>query len=415
MSHTIRTSLLSLSLEDAKDHIDDMIHEHPTAEMRQQVFAYLLSVHSKDQKTLLEQQRVSSQSAEYLKDYINRHAFDFTKRPNLFLQVVESEADLRTLMTQPNQELFLKDRIFPSGSLVISGDNCSLDGYSSGRAAKTDSLVVTCVVNGGIEIQAENAIIKGVKFVVQADKAVKFTAGSQNVVFQDCIFDMNGNEMFWFGEHFGGTLTLKNCRVFGCGTDQADSWYFFDATSTSSATELTKLTSCVIEDCYFETTGAVAIRGLQSDPNGIVTVKNNQFVFVNQSPLLWDAIEINNTDSVVVTGNEVSGLTRDTSSNEISLLQTWSRSGPWSITFRDNSVSTATYVIKVATSATFYEPTAASSVIEQGTGVITDTLFSIARTYDSVFPKWQDGVRAPVNGGSPISVSFGSMIEANYS
>ena len=411
MSHTVRTSLLDLSLEDAKSYIDDIIHEHPTAEKRQQVFAYLLSIHSEDQKTLMAQQRVSSQTAEYLKEYITRHAFDFSKRPDLFLQVVESEGDLRTLMTQSNQELFLKGRTFSSGSLVISGDDVLLDGYSAGGKAKDNSLVTSCTVNGGVEIQAQNAIIKGVKFVVQADKAVQFAVGSQNVHFEDCIFDMNGNEMFWYGENFGGSLTLKNCRVFGCGTDAANSWYFFDATSTSSATELTRLTSCTIEDCYFETTGALAIRGLQGDPNGPVTLKNNTFVFVNQSPLLWDAMEVNNSSTVVVTGNEVSGLTRDTASNEISALQTWSRSGPWSLTFKDNSISTATYVLKVATSATFYEPT---GVVEQGSGVISDTLFSIARTYDSVFPKWADGVRAPVNGGSPIPASFGPMSEANY-
>ena len=412
MSHTVHTSLLALSLEDAKEYIDDLIHEHPTAEKRQQIFAYLLSLHSADQKTLLAQQVVSSQTAEYLKNYINRHDFDFSKRADLFSQVVESESDLRTLMTQSNQELFLKDRLFTTGSLVISGDNCLLDGYSSGGLAKDDTLSVSCIVNGGIEIQAESAIIKGIKFVVQADMAVKFTAGAQNVVFEDCIFDMNGHEMWWFGEHFGGSLKIKNCRVYGCGTDTADSWFFFDATSTSSATELTKLTSCVIEDCYFETTGTVAIRGLQADPNGPVTLKNNKFIFVNQSPLLWDAMEVNNSSTVIVTGNEISGLTRDTASNEISALQTWSRAGPWSITFQDNSISTATYVLKIATSATFYEPT---GLVAQGIGVVSDTLYSIARTYDSVFPKWQDGVRAPVNGGSAITASFGSMSEAPYS
>ena len=103
MSHTVHTSLLSLSLADAKEYIDDLIHEHPTAEKRQQIFAYLLSLHSADQKTLLAQQIVSSQTAEYLKKYINRHDFDFSKRADLFSQVVEPEADLRTLMTQTNQ------------------------------------------------------------------------------------------------------------------------------------------------------------------------------------------------------------------------------------------------------------------------------------------------------------------------
>ena len=149
MSHTVRTSFLALSLEDAKSYIDDMIHEHPTAEKRQQVFAYLLSIHSQDQKTLMAQQRVSSQTAEYLKEYITRHAFDFGKRPDLFLQVVESEADLRTLMTQSKQELFLKGRTFSNGSLVISGDDVLLDGYSSGGKAKDDSLVASCIVSGG--------------------------------------------------------------------------------------------------------------------------------------------------------------------------------------------------------------------------------------------------------------------------
>ena len=81
MSHSVKTSFLALSLEDAKTYIDDLIHEHPTAEKRQQVFAYLLSINSMDQKTLMSQQRVSSQTAEYLKEYITRHAFDFSKRP----------------------------------------------------------------------------------------------------------------------------------------------------------------------------------------------------------------------------------------------------------------------------------------------------------------------------------------------
>ena len=123
-------------------------------------------------------------------------------------------------------------------------------------------------------------------------------------------------------------------------------------------------------------------------------------------------MEVNNSSTVTVTGNSVEGLTRDTASNEISALQTWSRAGPWSLTFQDNSISTATYVLKIATSATFYEPT---GVVAKGTGVVSDTLFSIARTYDSVFPKWQDGVRAPVNGGSAITASFGSMSEAPHS
>ena len=66
MSHAVLSSLLSLTLADAKDYIDDIIHEHPTAEKRQQIFAYLLSLHSADQKALMVQQVVSSQTAEYL-------------------------------------------------------------------------------------------------------------------------------------------------------------------------------------------------------------------------------------------------------------------------------------------------------------------------------------------------------------
>jgi hypothetical protein len=216
--------------------------------------------------------------------------------------------------------------------------------------------------------------------------------------------------MWWYGgDEFGGAVTIKNCRVVGPGS-AVENWYFADLGTSSSAPNK-KFTNVVVEDNYFEASSAFTVRGMAANANDSVIIRNNDVKMVNQSDLMWDVFEINNTDSVVCTGNTVTNLTRPAGS-EISMLQSWSRAGPWNITFKDNSISGGTYVVKYATSATFYE---ATGTLAQGTGTISDTTYSVARTYDAVAPKWQDGVRSPENSGQAQLVgSFVGMSEAPH-
>ena len=395
----MKTTLTDLTLVEAQTYCRELVRKHPRASERKQVFSYLLDLFRKDDKKIRKQQFVNVQLNEFLKSELELHSMDFSKTPSLFLASVLTDAQIIAEMLVDGAEIFLDNRTVVGD--VVLGPNVYLQGFSSG-SAKTESLVCTARVTGNLTITGSDCVVKGIEFTNTDHKSIQFSGSPQNVTFEDCVFDMNGFHEWFVGDGFGGSVTIKNCHVKNIGSH----WFFADFSTASSATPAQKLTNVLVEDCYFDgISSAITARGIQADPNDSVIYRNNKLRFANQDALMWDVFEINNTVSAVCTGNEITGLVKIVD-DDLSVLQTWSRAGAWSLVFKDNSVSNANYVVKIAMSSTFYSPTHATSEVVQGTGVVSGADHAVSFVYP-----WDDPVSNynPVNVGvypSPITVDF---------
>lgn len=398
----MKTTLTDLTLDEAHTFCRELLQKHPRGSERKQVFSYLLDLFRKDDQKIRAQQFVNVQLNEFLKSELALHAMDFSKTPSLFVASTLTDAEIISDMLVDGAEIFLNQRTL-TGNVVL-GPNVYLQGFSSG-SAKLETLSCTAKIIGNLTLAGSNCVVKGIEFTNTQHKSIQISGSPQNVTFEDCVFDMAGFHEWFFGDGFGGSVTIKNCHVKNIGSF----WFFADFSTDSSATPSQKLTNVLIEDCYFDgLSSAITARGIQADPNDSVIYRNNKLRFENQDALMWDVFEINNTISAVCTGNQISGLVKIVD-DDLSVLQTWSRAGDWSLVFKDNSVANANYVVKIAMSSTFYSPTHASSEVKQGSGIISGADHAVSYVYP-----WDDPITNynPVNVGvfpNPITVDFPSI------
>jgi hypothetical protein len=401
-----KSTLTGLSLTEAETYCTQLLELHPRGTERKQIFAFLSALYAKDKVQLKKYQFINAQLGSFISDKAVAHGIDYERHNALFVASTLSDADLITYLSQPDAEVFLQNKTI-TGNITL-GDDAYLQGFSTG-SAKDSTLASTGKIVGNLTIAGNNVVIKGVHIESTADKSIKFSGNPQNLVIQDCVFDMGGFTKFFYGNGFGGSLTIKNCWVKNIGTH----WYFMDV-STDSSVPLTKLDEVLLDSNYFDgVTGNIASRGKIGDPNNKVSYINNKLRFATPDPAMWDVFEANCTKIVIVTGNEVSGLpTLGTVLNppvDVGLLQTWSKSGIWTLIVENNSIYNVQYVAKIAMSTNFYSPDHATSVVRQGTGVLANVVAAASFVYP-----WLDPVSNynPVNVGafpSPIAVDFPSI------
>jgi hypothetical protein len=358
----IHESFTDLTKEEFETFSSALVNTFPHGQKRKEAVAYLQGIMSKDKRTLSEERttlrskrRSRVQKQDSLDSLIESLQFDFNRTTDLFVQQNPSDADILQLLSEDNQEVYLKGRTFV-GDLVISGDSILVDGLGNGKSAREEKLANTAIVTGDLIISGNDVVIRGIDFTSTTDQALRFTGTPENIVVEHCKFTAGANisdSTFWYGAGLRGNITLKNCLVEGF-----NSWMLMDA-HTTSATPTLPLKRVRIKQNYFKNNyGSIAVRGMATNPTKLVSYTNNKFVSPVQHVSFWDFVEANNAIRIVVTGNEATGeVGNDTVPGKRGFLQTWSRSSiPWTLEYKDNTLTNLKVGGKIAHNTTFYAP-----------------------------------------------------------
>ena len=357
----IYDSFSDLSVAGFDSYSKELVGGYPSSSERKQAVAYLQAINSADKDsisksraTLRKSRREHQQKQDLIDALVAEQAFDFSRQTALFVQQTPSDADLRTLLTQDNMEVYFTGRTI-AGDITISGDSVLFDGSGSGDA-RTETLSSSGKVTGDIIVTGDDCTIKGVDFTSTTDQAVRFGADVDDVTFVDCVFrpgsgiavvsPMNGTA-WWVGTGLAGNVTCTNCLVEGF-----TSWLLADW-NTMSGTPTRALKRVRVKKNYFKNCkGSIAARGMVSEPIKLVQYMNNKFISDTTDPLFWDCFEANNCKRVEVTGNEAS---IEAQGDKRGFLQTWSRSSiPWTLYYKDNTISNFKVGGKIASNTTFY-------------------------------------------------------------
>lgn len=409
----IYDSFSTLSEQEFDTYSKELVNGYPSSAERKQAIAFLQQVSSADKATIQQQKsswRASRRKQKRKQDLIDTlvadQAFDYSRQTALFVQQAPTDADLRTLLTQDNAEVFFAGRTI-AGDVTISGDSCLLDGGGSGDA-RTETLSSTGKITGDIIIEGSDCTIRGVDFTSTTNVALRFGADVVDVKFVDCVFrpgagiadGLLGGTAWWVGTGLEGNVTVTNCLV-----ENFTSWLLADW-NTESGTPTDPLKRVRIKKNYFKQCGgSIAARGMVGTPIKLVQYMNNKYVSTSTHASHWDCFEANNCKRVEVTGNEASiedqGLKRG-------FLQTWSRNGlPWTLKYSGNTpLSNFKVCCKIAHNSTFYAP---NSENDQGdfaldlTGTLTNCAHALSFVYKkedgstASANKWQEGDYVPEN------------------
>lgn len=369
MAQSIHNSFIDLDEAEFKTYSETLVESYPTSSERKHAIAYLQMINSADsvsirqEKTAVDVKRVQQlKKQNILETILAEQTFDFTKQSNLFqTQTPLTNSELDVLLATDDSEIFIKGRNHV-GNLTISGDNVLLHGQSNQLSSRQDLLVNTTTVLGNIFVNADNFICRGIDFTQPSgtEKSITFGAGSQNVTFVDCKFLAGDHvESKWFyGEHFGGSVTITNCRI-----ENFTSWYLADFNSTSGvgAQSLSKVR---MKRCFFKNNqGSIASRGLVGTPTKLTSYTNNKFETDTLHAAFWDYLESNNCLKVVVTNNTFVGpIGQELLVGKKGVLQTWSKNPkPWTLTYSDNVISNMKFGMKIPLINGFYSPNTSDS------------------------------------------------------
>jgi hypothetical protein len=360
MPLTIHESFTDLSKSEFETFSAALVNTFPNGQKRKEAVAYLQGIMSRDKLSLAEERttlrakrRARAQKQDSLDTLIDSLQFDFNRTTDLFVQQSPSDADILQLLSEDNQEVYLKGRTFV-GDLIISGDSVLIDGLGNAKSARNEELTNSAVVTGDIIVSGNDVIIRGIDFTSTTDQGIRFTGTPENITVEHCKFTAGAgivDSKFWYGDGLSGNITLKNCLVQGF-----NSWMLMDA-HTTSATPTVPLKRVRIKQNYFlNNYGSIAVRGMASNPTKLVAYTNNKFVSPVQHASFWDFIEANNAIKIVVTGNEATGqVGNDTVPGKRGFLQTWSRSSvPWTLEYKENTLTNLKVGGKIANTNSFF-------------------------------------------------------------
>lgn len=363
----IKTSFSDLDEAGFKSYSDTLLAGYSTSAERKQAISYLQQVNSADAVTIrselstaVTRRREQRKKQEAIESLLADHSFDFTRQPSLFVaQSVPDNNALAALLATDNVEVYIKGRTHV-GNITISGDNVMLSGDGEGGSARNGTLTNTASVTGDLIIDADNIVIRGINFTSISEKAISFTSGAQNIVFQDCKFTMGAgvgdDGKWWYGQHFGGNLTVQNCRI-----EDFTSWMLADFSSTSSNTMEQALVRVRIKRNFFvNNRGCLAARGKLGTPMKLCQYSDNKFETDELHPSFWDQTEASNSIlKVIVTDNEaIYPVGNDiAASQKRGFCQIWSKDPkPFIIEYSGNTISNLKFGLKVALSDGFYSP-----------------------------------------------------------
>ena len=431
MPQTIHSSFQDLSEADFTTYAQVLVDGYPSSEQRKQALAYLQHINSADKQTLdaertaTAKKRIERQKRQTIIDgMIEAHAFDFTRQSSLFTAQTTSDAQIATLLTQDNAEVYIKGRTMTS-DILISGDNVLLDGQGNEGSARTEALSNTASITGQVQISGSNVVIRGIDFTSTSDNAISFTGACSNLKLEDCTFTAGpavAESVWWFG---GGNLYSGNVTVTNCLVKDFNSWMLADF-NTSSSTPTLALKRVRIKKCFFKNNaGSLAARGMQSDPIKLFSLVNNKFETTAFHASFWDFAETNNTLKVVATDNEMIGeVGTHTAAGKKGGFQFWSRSPrPWALKFENNKMTNLKVGLKIATNNTFMSP---DTFNEDDFGIdLGGTTTSVAYAASFVYKKndgstasenkWQEGDYTPVNIGTyPSYIGLSVVNPSNY-
>ena len=408
----IHDSFQELTTADFDTYSKTLVDGYPSSTERKQAVAYLNQVNSADkvsikaaQKTLRTSRIANKNKQECIDALVVEQAFDYTRQADLFVQQAPTDAELRALLTQDNAEVYFAGRTI-AGDIEISGDSVLFEGGGSG-SARSESLSSTGKITGDLIISGDDCTVRGVDFTSATDKAIRFAAGVTDVKFENCLFrpgagiavvaPLNGTA--WFcGDGLQGNVTVTNCFI-----ENFTSWLLADW-NTSSATPTRALNRVRIKKNYWkQCMGSMAARGMQSAPGRLYQFVNNKFISTTTNALFWDVQEFNNFRRGVVTGNEAS---IESQGAKRGFLQCWSRSSiPWSLYYKDNTLSNFKVGGKIANINTFYavDDTNEDDFLIDVSSTHTNTAHAFSFLYkkndgstDSA-NKWQEGDYTPEN------------------
>ena len=364
---TIHTTFQALTETDFATYADTLIAAYPTSAERKQALSYLNHVNSAD-KTALDTERDTlrtkrlAQRKKQIKidSLIEQHAFDFSRHTALFTPQTVTDAEILSLLTQNNKEVYIKGRSMTT-DLLISGDNVLLDGHSNESSARTEALVNTATVTGQLQVNGNNVVIKGINFVSTGEMALIFTGSCSNLTLEDCKFTApagHSDSKWWYGDDnlFSGDVTVTNCWIEGF-----TSVLLADFSTSSSNTPQTALNKVRIKKCFFKNNlGSMAARGMVSDPTKLYSFVNNKIITDTIHQDFWDYHEANNVLKVICTGNEVTGpVGAETQLGKRGFFQMWSRSSkPFTVYYKDNTLTNLRVGGKIAHNTTYYAPNA---------------------------------------------------------
>ena len=362
MSHTYRTTLLDLADENAVEtYMKSILDDHRDATRKREVVAYLQQIVENDKAALRANHLKHRKAIEFVKAHSARSELTAQASLSHILAGETRTVDqLMALLHAANGILFGVGYTFDNANFasagsnfVIRGNNAQFLGESNAGSARANQLVCTCLVKATLDFNpltatgVQDVLIKGVKFMPSTERdTVVFSGKTLNLTFENCIFDGSNNAasraFYGGGNHFEGTLTLKNC-IFQNYKD----WMLADP-STSSSTPTTKISAVLIEECLFkDNMGSMAFRNVQdpvaagyADDNSSFTMINNIFDvsgLTDLHNLFWSSVECNNFKTVRVNGNVANGFQKLNGTR--GFFQCWSRGPEIDLQIENNQIS----------------------------------------------------------------------------
>ena len=427
----IHDSFQELSDADFQAYGRELVQGYPSSVQRKQAIAYLQAVNSGDKKSLATQRatlrlsrREHKKKQSFLDTLVAEQGFDFSRQASLFVQQTPTDADLRALLAVDNAEVYFTARSI-AGDVTISGDSVLFEGGGSGDA-RSETLSSTAKIVGDLIITGDNATIRGIDFTSATDRAIRFGADATDVKFENCLFrpgagiavvaPLNGTA-WWVGEGLQGNVTVTNCFV-----ENFTSWLLADWNTASSAPTRALNRVRIKKNFWKQCKGSMAARGKQDEPGRLYQFVKNKYISTTTDTLFWDVHEFNNFKRGVVTGNEAS---IEAPYLKRGFLQSWSRSDiPWSLYYKDNTLSNFKVGGKIANNNTFY----AADEHEEDDFLIdlSSTHTNVAHAFSFVYKKndgttasadkWQEGDWTPVNVGTYAAPPISKVVNpSNYS
>ena len=344
--------------ESIKTWMQTVFDNHHDGTKKKQVISYFNKIIQDDENIVRKAQFNVSAARSKIKQLHAEIEHPITHVDDLLTTISLSNAAKNTallaLMQTDNSQVYPGTFEFTE-TLVINGDNIHVFGDDNGLPARNTSggLASNTVCTKGITLEGNNITIKGIHFkntdnTIPFDfHCITFTGNTSNVSFINCIFEgplyTNAETVWWFGTNFylEGDVTVKNCSV-----HNFMNWMLMDANTESSAAGTKALRNVLFTEnritadleSNYPGVGAIAFRGLQSDPGKLAVCTHNTFKFLCHE-LFWAAIEVNNFEKVYAADNDLidwSG--EDEGPNTKAFFQSWSKAGVFTFQAERNRV-----------------------------------------------------------------------------
>ena len=416
------TSFGALTESAFKVHANAVMGSHPTAAERKQVFAYLSQVCGADRTAIeTDTKAVFARRVRHRKqqraidDLYGLHDFDPLHASSVFTTSYPSDAAILTLLTISDTHVSLGARTV-TGNLIISGSNITLSGTGATGNAVADTLAHTAQCVGQIQISGSNTVLRGIHFVCGlAAPSIIFTGPCSGLTIEDCTFSststyrdaQGGGSVFIYGgsQHFGGSFTMRNCKIGIGGANSFGSWMLADLNSAGTGIAPTKKLDDIVIDAnrFIDCAGSFDINGMQSQPTDSCTITNNVLALqptgdYSQHPDLRSQFDVINCLRVVVSNNTVTGASRVSGASETDLrvFLYCSNGSPhsWVIKFTGNTLSEFNVALAIPCIAQLYAPSILRDgfAIGSAAGEISGVDLACSLTYP-----YYTGTYAPVN------------------